>query len=395
MSRPYPFNESDGLELDPTYRELLRDEPVSRVVLPHGGEAWLVVRHADVRTVLGDPRFSRAAVVGRDMPRVRPEIERNRHAIMNLDPPMHTRARRLLAGVLTAQRVEALRPRAAELTTQLLVDLRAAGPGADLVQHVSVPFSVTIICELLGVPVAYRPVFRRASEVLMSASVMTPPERLMARDELTVYMAAMVAERWINPADDLLGVLACTQLDGDRPSKTELIDLGVAVFVGGHEATMNQIGNMIYALLARPERWAALRRDEAVTRAVEELLRYTPMLASAGYPRVAMEDVELSGVTVRAGETVVVSLNAANRDLEVFDEPEMLVLDRSVSRHLGFGHGPHQCPAPELARMALHEVLAGLVRDFPDLSLAVAPEDVRWREGALIRGPQALPLTWG
>ncbi|GAA3065665.1 hypothetical protein GCM10010464_32490 [Pseudonocardia yunnanensis] len=137
MARPYPFNESDQLELDPTYQELLRDEPVSRVMLPYGGEAWLAVRHADVRTVLSDPRFSRAAVVGRDMPRVRPELEDNVNSTMNMDPPDHTRPRKLLAGAFTTRRVEALRPRTAELTAQLLAGMRAAGTGADLVEHVS------------------------------------------------------------------------------------------------------------------------------------------------------------------------------------------------------------------------------------------------------------------
>lgn len=154
MARKYPFHESHGLELDPTHQELLRNEPVSRVQLPYGGEAWLVVRHADVRTVLADPRFSRAAVLGRDMPRVRPEVDQNVSSIMNMDPPNHTRVRKLLASAFTTRRGEALRPRAAELAAQLLTGLRAAGLGADLVEHVSIPFPLTIICELLGVPIA-------------------------------------------------------------------------------------------------------------------------------------------------------------------------------------------------------------------------------------------------
>ena len=301
MALKYPFDESDGLELDPTYRELRRNEPVSRVVLPYGGQAWLAVRHADVRTVLSDPRFSRAAVVGREVPRTRPELEENPNSVMNMDPPDHMRLRKFLAKAFTTRRVEALRPRAADLTAELLTGLRAAGPGSDLVEHVSVPLPLTIICELLGVPIADRPIFRSASHALVSMSTMTPQERLDATHELTAYMAGMVKQRRTAPTDDLLGALVRARDEGDRLSDGELLELAVTILVAGHETTMNQIGNMTYTLLTRPDRWQALRDDpEGVTRAVEELLRYTPLVASTGFPRVATDDVDLSGVMVHA-----------------------------------------------------------------------------------------------
>jgi cytochrome P450 len=395
MARKYPFNESDGLLLDPVYRELRRDEPVSRVVLPYGGEAWLAVRHADVRTVLSDPRFSRAAVVGRDMPRSRPELDENPNSIMNMDAADHARVRKFLAKTFTARRVEALRPRAAELVTRLLTDLRAAGSGADLVEHVSVPFPLTMICALLGVPIADRSIFRSASDAIMSMSAMTPGQRLEATNELTAYLAATVQQRRITPSDDLLGSLVRAQDEGDRLSDAELLELGIAILVAGHETTMSSIGNMVYTLLTGAGHWAALQGDlELVPRGIEELLRYTPLLAAAGFPRIATEDVELSGVVVRAGETVVVSLNAANRDPEVFADAETLLLNRAVSRHISFGHGAHHCPGAALARMELQEVLRGLLREFPGLRLAVAPKDVSWRTGARVRGPRALPLAW-
>jgi cytochrome P450 len=396
VTREYPFNESDRLNLDPTYQELLRSCPVARVVLPYGGKAWLAVRYADVRAVLHDPRFSRAAVVGREIPRVRPEVEQKPDSIMNMDPPDHTRLRKLLARAFTTRRVEALRPRAVELTAELLAGLRAAGPGSDLVEHVSVPFPLRIICELLGVPIADRHIFRSASDAIMSMSTMTPQQRLEATDELTAYMAAMVKQRRVTPTDDLIGALICAHDEGDRLSEGELLELGISILVAGHETTMSQIGNMTYTLLTHPGQWAALGADPgAVTGAVEELLRYNPLLGSAGFPRIAMEDVELSGVMVRAGETVVASLNAANRDPELFADAEKLLLDRAANRHIAFGHGAHHCPGAGLARMELQEVLGGLLREFPDLHLAVAPEEVQWRTGALVRGPRALPLAWG
>jgi cytochrome P450 len=396
MVRTYPFGEPDGLLLDPAYDELLRHEPVSRVELPYGGQAWLAVGHADVRTVLSDPRFSRAAVVGQDVPRVRPEIDHQASSILNMDPPDHTRLRKLVARAFTARRVEELRPRAAELTAELLAGMRAAGPGADLVEHMSVPLPVTIICELLGVPVEDRPIFRTGSDAALSTSAMTPQERAAAMEQLVGYMAGLVAQRRTTPTDDLLGALVSARDEGDRLNEAELIGLGLGILIGGHETTMNQIGNMTYLLLSRPDRGAALRGDAAaIATAVEELLRFTPLGAAAGFPRIATEDVELSGVTVRAGEAVVVSVHAANRDPEVFDDPDELVLDRAVNRHIGFGYGAHHCLGAQLARMELQEALGGLLREFPDLRLAVPAEDVQWRQGALVRGPRTLPLAWG
>lgn len=395
MPRPYPFNESDGLELDPAYRELQRDESLSRVQLPFGGEAWLAVRHGDVRAVMEDPRFSRAAVVGREMPRVLPEVERNGASVMMMDPPDHSRLRKVLGRAFTGRRVEALRPRTAELTTTLLAGLRAAGPGSDFVAHFSMPLPLTVICELLGVPVGDRRIFRSASEAIMSRSEMAPQARLDAMGELGQYMARMVKQRRIVPTDDLLGALVLTRDEDDRLSEEELLELGITILVAGHETSMCSIGNMTYTLLTRPELWAALRKDpETVSRAVEELLRYIPLIASAGFPRVATQDVELSGATVRAGETVVVSLNAANRDPGVFTDADTPRLDRTPNRHIAFGHGPHHCPGSALARMELQEALRGLLREFRHLRLAVPPEDVQWQGASLVRGPRALPLTW-
>ncbi len=363
MALAYPFAEPDRLELHPHYRDLLRDEPVSRVALPYGGEAWLAVRYEDVRTVLSDPRFSRAAVVGRDVPRVRPEIDDQASSILNMDPPEHTRLRKLVAKAFTARRVEQLRPRAARLTAELLAALRAAGPGADLVEHLSVPLPVTIICELLGVPVGDRAVFRAAAEAALSTSAMTPGERARARDEIVAYMAGLVAQRRVAPTDDLLGALVVARDEGDRLTEGELIALGIGILVAGHETTMNQIGNMSYTLLTRPDRGDALRAGpEAVARGVEELLRFTPLGASVGFPRIATEDVELSGVTVPAGDAVVVSVHAANRDPEVFESPDELILDRATIPHIGFGHGVHHCLGAQLARMELQEARRAVAR---------------------------------
>jgi len=165
---------------------------------------------------------------------------------------------------------------------------------------------------------------------------------------------------------------------------------------------MNMIGSMTFLLLSRPDRGASLRAGadadadakETITRGIEELLRYIPLLASAGHVRIATEDVELSGTRVRAGEAVIVATTAANRDPEVFDRPEALVLDRPNSPTLAFGYGPHHCLGAQLARMELQEAIGALLREFPDLRLAIPADEVPWRRGALVRGPERLPLDW-
>ncbi|MFE5502813.1 cytochrome P450 [Amycolatopsis japonica] len=401
--RSFPFSEPVALDVDPLYAHLVREEPVSRIMLPYGGEAWLVTRYADVKTVLGDPRFSRAATVGADMPRMRPEIDNQASSILNMDPPHHTRLRRLVAKAFTARRVEELRPKAARLTAQLLADMRAEGTGADLVEHLSVPLPVTIICELMGVPTQDRTIFRAGADAFVTSTSQTPEQRATAKGELFAYMAGLVAQRRVTPTDDLLGALVIARDEGDRLTEEELVALGIGTLVAGHETTMNQIGNMTYLLLTQPGHTDRLRTSiagegadsgEAIGRAIEELLRYTQLSAGGDFLRIATEDVELSGVTIRAGESVLAPTHAANRDPEQFADPGELDLERTENRHVAFGFGPHHCFGAQLARMELQEAIGGLLREFPALRLAVAPGDVVWRTGALVRGPQRLPLAW-
>lgn len=393
--RDYPFSRAHALDMDPTYAGLQRDEPMSRIQAPYGGQCWLAVRHADVRTVLGDPRFSRRETVGRDVARARPEIDHQTSSILNMDPPEHTRLRKLVARAFTTRRVADLKPRTVELTRELLADLRAAGAPADLVTHLSMPLPVTIICEMLGVPASERSVFRRGADAALSTTSMTPEERVAARDEMLGFMARLIAERREEPTDDLLGALVTARDEGDRLSEDELLALGAGILIAGHETTMNHLANFTYTVLGTPGLADSLRADpDAVGPAVEELLRFVPLGAGSGFPRVALEDVELGGVTVRAGEEVMVAVHAANRDAELFDDPQELHTDRDTNPHMAFGHGPHHCLGAQLARMELQVALGELLREFPDLRLAGAPDDVEWKSGALVRGPQELLVAW-
>lgn len=393
-ARPYPFSDPDRLNLDPLYARLRRQEPVTRVRLPFGEEAWLATRYADVRTVLGDPRFSRAAAVGRDEPRTTPQQLGT--GILSMDPPDHSRLRRLVAKAFTARRVELLRPATAEIANELVDAMTAAGPPADLVEAFSTPLPVRVICRLLGVPVTDQGLFRTWSEAIVSTTSL-PPERILEYlGNLHAYMAGLIAERRKAPTDDLIGALVQARDTGDdRLSEQEMVELAAGLLAAGHETTVTQISNFVYVLLTNPEQLALLLdRPELVPGAVEELLRYVPLGAASAFARYATEDLTLSGVRIRAGDPVIGAMSSANRDGEVFEDPDALDLTRGASPHLGFGHGVHHCIGAQLARMELQVALETLLGRLPALALAVDEKELDWKSGLLVRGLRALPVTW-
>ncbi|MEV6279760.1 cytochrome P450 [Nocardia sp. NPDC051832] len=393
--RPYPFGEPVRLDMHPLLARLRREEPVARIRLPYGGEGWLVTRYDDVRLVLADPRFSRAATVDReDLPRATPEPPRG-DSLLSMDPPEHTRLRKLVAKAFTSRRVEQWRPRAQQIVDDHLDALEAAGPPADIVRQLALPLPVTLICEMLGVPTEHQHRFRDFSDAILSTTAYTRAQIGAARVELETYLAELIAERRAEPADDLLGALVAARDNDDRLSETELVNLGIGLLVAGHETTANQIANFTYVLLTEPGHWELLRDDpDLVPGAVEELLRHVQLGSGGAFARIATEDVTLSGVTVRAGEAVFVNTQAANRDESVFTAPEDLDLTRVGNPHMAFGHGAHHCVGAQLARLELQVAVAALLRRFPGLRLAVPLADVPWKTGLLVRGPKALPVAW-
>jgi cytochrome P450 len=386
----YPFNEEAGLDLNEAYAAAREADGLVRVKMTYGEPAWLATRYADARLVLGDRRFSRAMEKEKDAPRRSPVVRDG--GILQMDPPDHTRLRTLVAKAFTVRRVEQLRPRVASLAAELIAEMKAAGAPADLVDAYALPIPVAVICELLGVPVADRPKFRVWSDAALSTSGLTPEEFERNREELRDYMRGLIAEHRARPQDDLMTALIEARDVRDRLTELELVDLCVGILVAGHETTASQIPNFVYALLDQPAQWERLCADpDLIPAAVEELLRFVPLGAGAGFPRYATEDVPVGGVLVRAGEPVLVAVGAANRDRLQFADADELRFDRPDQHHLGFGHGVHHCLGAPLARLELQEALRALVTGMPGLHLA---GDIVWKTQMLVRGPRSMPIGW-
>lgn len=362
----------------------------------------LVTRHADVVALNRDPRL------GRDMrrwigyPMLRPYVADSplercvEQWMFSVDPPHHTRLRRLVASAFTPRAIAAMRPEIERVADDLLAELEASGrPGAfDLLGAFAQPFPVRVIARILGLPIHSYEDLRRWSEAV--ARVIEPTarrrDRLAANDansELTTYLREQVAARRSNPGADVITTLIAATEDGDRLSEEELIAQLVLLFIAGHETTVNLIGNGMLALCRHPEQMRRLRDDPSLAAgAVEEMLRYESPVNTNG--RVAHEDIEVAGKVIAAGRLVFCMLGAANRDPEVFPDPDRFDVARSPNPHTSFGGGPHFCLGAPLARLEGRIAIERLLARFP--ALRVDEAAVRWRELVNLRGLERLPL---
>lgn len=393
MPATYPFT-AEKLDLSPLYSALRKEQPLSRVQLPYGEPAWLATRYEDARLVLSDPRFSRNESVRRDEPRMR-SFPTPPDALMIMDPPEHTRLRRLASKAFTVKRVEEWRPRVERIAAELADGMLAKGAPADLVTDFALPLPISVISALLGVPFEDRENFHVWAEAFISTTKYTAEEAAEHRENLTAYMAGLIADHRENPRDDLIGDLVAARDEEDRLSEAELQTMLSGILVGGFETTATQITNFVYVLLTHPEQLAALRADlDRIPQAVEELLRFVPLSIATTFARYALEDVEVGGVTVRAGEPVMVALHSANRDETVFTCPHQLDLERREAAHVAFGGGLHHCLGSPLARVELQVALHTVLTRFPGLRFHESESDVVWKTGVLTRGPELLPVAW-
>jgi biflaviolin synthase len=391
--RHWPALDLTGVDFDPVLTELMREGPVTRIQLPNGeGWAWLVTRYDDVRMVTNDPRFSREAVMGRQVTRLAPHFIPAAGAVGFADPPDHTRLRRSVAAAFTARGVERLRDSARRMLDELVDELLQDGPPADLTEAVLSPFPIAVICELMGVPAADRQSMHTWTQLILSSSHGADVSE-RAKNEMSAYFTQLIGDRKGSDGEDVTSLLGAAVGRGDV-TMDEAVGLAVLIQIGG-EAVTNNSGQMFFILLTRPALWEQLRADPAIRpQAIDELLRYIPHRSAVGLSRIAIEDVDVSGVRIREGDAVYVSYLAANRDPSVFPDPERIDFSRSPNPHVSFGFGPHYCVGGMLARLESELMVDALLERVPGLKLAVPPERVPFRKGALIRGPEALPVTW-
>ncbi|WP_031466274.1 cytochrome P450 [Sciscionella sediminilitoris] len=366
--------------------------PVTPLTYADGHQGWLITGRDVARRVLADPRFSARAELRRH-PTGALGDAMGRPAAPGgfgmMDPPEHTRLRRLLTGQFTVHRMRTLTPRIAEYAASLLDRMHDCGPPVDLVRHYAIPIPSLVICDLLGVPYADRAMFGEAitSSLALHAS---PEELTAAKTRITEYLAELVADKKKQPTDDILGGLIGT----GELTDTELVTIAHVLLAGGFETTANMIALGTLVLLRSPDRLAALRADPALLPgAVEELLRYCS-IAGLTLTRAATEDVELEGVTVEAGQVVTISVLATNHDPHTYPEPGRFDPGRNTAGHLAFGHGVHQCLGQQLARAELHVAYPALFERFPGLRLAVGEEQLPLRTDMLVYGVHELPVSW-
>ncbi|TKG66994.1 cytochrome P450 [Prauserella endophytica] len=371
------------------------ERPLRRLAFPDGHTGWLVTGYALARAVLADVRFSSRLELRRQVVRrtetdeIRPGKPAPPGFFIAMDPPDHTRYRRLLTGQFTVRRMNQLRPRVEQIVDEHLDAMERTGPPTDLVSAFALPIPSLVICELLGVPYADRQRFQHDSAVLLSLDA-TVEDANAALASLTGYLAGLVERKRGEPADDLLsGLIEGGELTGD-----ELVGIAMLLLIAGHETTANMLGLGTFALLTHPDQADDLRSGRVdEDKAVEELLRWLSVI-QFGTTRTAAEDVELGGEVIRAGESVAISVPAANRDPERFAEPGSLDLGADAHGHLAFGHGVHQCLGQQLARIEMRVAYGALFRRFPALRLAVPPQEVPLRDDMSIYGVHSLPVEW-
>ncbi|MFD3559836.1 cytochrome P450 [Streptomyces sp. NPDC058686] len=374
----------------PVYAALRAKGPVHRVLVPESGEAWLVVTRDAARAALTDPRLRN------DIRHSASWRDDGGHAIgrnlLQTDPPQHTRLRRLVAGHFAPGRITALRPRIADIATDLLAELPHQGT-ADLVSAYALPLPVTVICDLLGIPASDRAAFHAWSNALVMPA--SPEQAVAAATELTVYLGELIERKRRTPDAGLLGVLVAGAAGDDPLATDELLGMAFLLLVAGHETTVNLISGTLHALLSHPDQLDLLRAEPELTgAAIEESLRYnSPVHASAF--RFAAEPLDIAGTHIPAGDAVLVSLAAASRDPLHFPDPDRFDLRRAPNSHLGFGHGLHHCLGAPLARAEATIALRLLLRDRPALEFARHPATLTWRTSTLLRGLTELPLHVG
>ncbi|MFF7604510.1 cytochrome P450 [Streptomyces parvulus] len=389
----YPQDRTCPYHPPAAYDALRATRPLARVTLFDGRPAWLVTGHTTARRLLADQRLSTDRT--RDgfpatSARLTAVPDRT-PALLGVDDPEHRAQRKMVIPEFTLKRAAAMRPRIQEIVDGRLDAMIAQGPPADLVPAFALPVPSMVICALLGVPYADHDFFEEQSRRLLRGP--RPEDTREARDCLEAYLGDLVDRKRRSPGEGLLDDLVRQQLAEGALDRDQLIAFAVILLVAGHETTANMISLGTFTLLRNPARLAELRADPALLPgAVEELMR---MLSIAdGLLRTAVEDIEVDGHTIRAGDGVVFSTSVINRDETVYPEPDALDWHRPARHHVAFGFGIHQCLGQNLARAELEIALRSLFERLPGLRLAAPAEEIAFKPGDTIQGMLELPVAW-
>ncbi|MER7079170.1 Cytochrome P450 [Saccharopolyspora kobensis] len=391
---PVPRGNAFGL---PTEFARSRDRrPIYRMVYPDGHVGWLVTGYSAARAVLTDHRFSaemhrfRFPVPGPGSdPAAQQPGALHPGIFQAMDPPEHTRYRRLLAAKFTTRRMHQLEAKIEQVTAEQLDQMQRQGPPADLVSTFAMPIPSQVIRHIVGAPDSDWGAFHRHVETMIATDVTFDDVAAVMR-AVPDFLRDLVLRKRRDPGDDVLSDLIATgELDDD-----ELVGLCWLLLENGYTTTANMLALGTLALLVNPEQLAALRADPSLAdKATEELLRYITIF-QFGLFRAAREDVELAGHLIKAGDAVTVLQSTANRDPAHFTDPDRLDLTRPATGHLSFGHGIHICLGQHLARAEMRIAHTALLRRFPSLHLAATPDELSFRTSKVIYGVHRLPVSW-
>jgi cytochrome P450 len=396
----YPMNRAAGCPFapPPDVLALGTTKPVSRVRIWDGSTPWLITGYDEARALFSDSRVSvddRRDGFPHWNERMLSTVHKRPRSVFTSDGEEHTRYRRMLSKPFTYKRVEDLRPAIQEITDEH-IDAMLAGPQpADIVAQLGLPIPSLVISKLLGVPYADAEFFQQQSNIGL-ARYATAEQSQQGAMSLLKYLAQLLETKMNEPAEDAVSDIAERVTAGELPLR-EAAMLALGLLIAGHETTANMIGLGVCALLEHPEQLAVIRDAEdpgVIANAVEELLRYLSIIQN-GQRRIAVEDIEIAGELIRAGEGIIIDLAPANWDAKTFEEPDRLYLHRArANQNVAFGYGRHQCVGQQLARAELQIVFTTLFRRVPTLQLAVPIEEVPFKHDHLSYGVYELPVTW-
>ena len=391
----FPFRRVDPLQPPPQYAQARSSRRIIPVTLWTGRRAWLLTRYEDMRSVVTDPRFS-GEFANPDFPTVteaRVVVDKQERAFVGMDNPRHDHVRRMFTKEFSARRMVALRPKMASIADRLIDELTAQPPPADLVAHVAVPFPSLVMCDLVGSPYEDHP-FIIECAAGRHGLLQTPAQAEQKARELADYFLRLIRHKEVEPGDDLVSRIIQEHVRPGNLSREDFAEIGAMILRAGHDTTTNMIGLGTLILLEHPEQAAAVRdQPEVVPGAVEELLRYVSPVQFAPR-RVALEDVAIGDVVIRKGDGVFALNPAANRDPEVFPNPDAFDVHRDASHHVAFGYGIHQCLGQVLARTELQVVFPLLLQRLPNLRIAAKDGEIRFKDDMQIYGVHNLPVAW-